>query len=416
MTNRGRRRVLQITALPFPPEIRVVKEAISLVEAGYQSAVLCPPIKDRPERETWRGVAVFRPASLGQAATTADKLLYQTTCLSPAWLKAMRAVIAEYRPDVLHVHDIWLARTAFLGRTDQKVVLDLHENMPAAVVEQLKAFRGAQKWFNAVFRHHRRVARYERALLRKSDLVLVVVEEARRRVLDEIPDLPPEKVVNVENLETRTFVSHMPRAERVIADDHFSILYIGGFGPHRGIETLVRAMQFIKKDGLPVRLHLVGAQKGAYLGMVRQLIDALDVGSHVTVTGWVPAELVPAYITQASVCAVPHNSNPHTDNTIPHKLYQYMTAGRPVLVSTSAPLARTARAAGAGAIFRAGDAADCAEKIRQMASDPAGLMEAGDRGHRYVTEGRHNWEDEAAPVLVAAYDRLLGCTPEVQPA
>jgi glycosyltransferase involved in cell wall biosynthesis len=173
---------------------------------------------------------------------------------------------------------------------------------------------------------------------------------------------------------------------------------------------LIAAMRQVKAWALNVRLHLVGAQKGTYAQIIGDLIRDLDVGSHVEVTGWVPPALVPAYITQASVCAVPHHSNPHTDTTIPHKLFQYMIAGRPVFVSSSGPLARTVRAAGAGLVFQAGDAMDCAEKIRDMSADPSGLAAAAARGRRYVFDEGHNWEDESAPALIRMYDQLLGGT------
>jgi glycosyltransferase involved in cell wall biosynthesis len=341
-----------------------------------------------------------------------DKLAFQAAFFSPAWVRAIREVITEYRPHVLHVHDIWLGRSALRARTDQKITFDLHENMPAAVVEYLKGYRGAMKWFSATFKNRPRVMLFERSLLEASDLVLVVVEEARERVLREHPRLDPANVVNIENLESKTFAARGSASERVISNDHFSILYIGGFGPHRGIDTLIEAMKHLKAWGVNARLHLVGAREGAeYLRMLRQLIARLDVESHVTITGWVPAASVPGYISEASVGAVPHHANAHTDNTIPHKLYQYMISSTAVLVSTSRPLARTVRAAGAGAIFEAGNALDCAHKIRELASHPERLREFGRSGYRYVVEQGHNWEDGSAPALVAAYDGLLDCHP-----
>lgn len=413
MIDRHAKRILQITACPFPPEIRVVKEGLSLSEAGYRCAVLCPPIQGRPEREVWRGIDVFRPALLGAAAKITDKLAYHAGFFSPAWFRAIRQVLAEYQPDAIHIHDIWLGRTVLLAKGEQKVVMDLHENMPAAVVEYLGGFRGLTKWFHAVFRNRRRVLRYERALLQESDRVLVVVEEARRRVLEEHPDLVKSHVVNVENLETKDFVRQGTAPARVIENDHFSLLYIGGFGPHRGIDTLIAAMKHIKAWGLNVHLHLVGAKEGSeYLRMLEELIRDLDVASHVTITGWIRSDRVLAYISQASAGAVPHHSNPHNDNTIPHKLYQYMIAGTPVLVSTSRPLDRTVRAAGAGVIFKAGDALDCAEKLREMLDNPGQLEKYGTCGRAYVMQAGHNWEEEAAPILVAAYDDLLGSGPQ----
>ena len=152
----------------------------------------------------------------------------------------------------------------------------------------------------------------------------------------------------------------------------------------------------------------MGAHPSQYLEMLKQLIKDLGVESQVKITGWVPSSDVMANIKQADVCCVPHHSNPHTDNTIPHKLFQYMIARRPVLVSSSAPLARTVRLAQAGLVFAAGDAGDCADKILALADDTSSCSRFADNGYRYVMEQGHNWEEESAPRLVEAYDRLLG--------
>lgn len=411
MTNRSPRRILQITANPFPPEIRVVKEGVSLAEAGFSSAVLSPPISDRPEYEEWRGIRIFRPRVLAGERRFLDRLSAQSIFFSYAWYRAMKEVIAEYQPDVLHVHDIWLGRTAFLARTNQKIVMDLHENMPAAVVEYLKGYRGLLKLFNFVFKGASRILSYERSLLMRSDRVFTVVEEARERVVCDHPELANSKVVNIENLESKDFIKEKDSGTTVIGKDHFSILYIGGFGTHRGIDTLIRAMVPIKEWKLNVHVHLVGAQPSQYLDMLNELVVSLDVSDRVKIKGWVPADEVLAHIRQADVGAVPHHSNPHTDNTIPHKLYQYMIAGIPVLVSTSPPLARTIRQAYAGKIFRAGDYMDCAEKIREMYEDREGMGGYALNGFQYVMERGHNWEEGSAPSLVQVYDELLEKTP-----
>jgi len=284
--------------------------------------------------------------------------------------------------------------------------MDLHENMPAAVDEYLKGYTGLQKIFNRAFKSRRRVLRYERRVLERSDLTLVVVQEAAHRVQSEHPGLGRDAVVVVENLESADFLDASP-APQARNGSEPSILYIGGFGPHRGIDTLVEAMCHLKRWGVRVRLDLVGAKRGStYVDMIESIIAKLDVGSHVRMVEWVPADAVLSLIQRATIGAVPHHSNPHTDNTIPHKLYQYMIAGTPVLVSTSAPLARTVRAANAGGIFQAGDAADCAEQIRSMLSNQSSLERFGENGRTYVTEGGHNWEDESAPQLLDAYRRI----------
>ena len=405
---RQKKRILQITKakFPFPQAIRVVKEGLSLQEAGYQSAVLCPPFGKQPEYEMWNSIEIFRPKALGRRPVT-DKLLAEAAFFSPIWFHAIQETIAKYAPDVLHVHDIWLGRVAFLARTNQRMVMDLHENMPAAVVEYRNGYRGPQRWFRHLFHGHRRILAYERKLLQNSDLVLAVVQEARDRVLTSHPRLSPEKVMNIENLESKRFVADPGSGRAAFERDHFSVLYIGGFGPHRGVDILIRAMAFIKKMEHKIKVQLIGARPSQYLEMLKQLITELRVTNQVRITGWVNAEDVLANIQQADVCCVPHHANPHTDNTIPHKLFQYMIAKRPVLVSSSAPLARSVRQANAGVIFAAGDPQDCARKIMVMAGDPQACARFADNGYRYVLEQRHNWEEESALHLIEAYDRLF---------
>ncbi len=400
-------KILQITVCPFPPEIRVVKEGLSLLKAGYGSAVMCPPIPGRPAEEEWNGIKIFRPEVLKGDGGAHDKLLMQTSFFSYAWYRALKQVISKYKPDVIHVHDIWLGRTAFLVRTNQKIIIDLHENMPAAVVEYQASYAGLFKLFNQAFKSFRRVSRLEKALLTKSDGVFVVVDEARQRVQKAYPELKDNKVINIENLESKRFLNQDWTNKTVIEKDHFSILYIGGFGPHRGLETLIRAMHYIKIWDLNVKVHLIGARECVYLEKLRNLINELGVSEFILIQPWVRAEEVLAYIKQADVGVVPHHSNPHTNNTIPHKLYQYMMAGTAVLVSSSPPLARTVMQANAGKVFKAGDDKDCANKIREMYDDSVALNLQVENGLNYVFEQGHNWEEESAPTLIDFYEQLL---------
>lgn len=400
-------KILQITKTKFPPEIRVAKEVLSLVEAGYEVAVLCPPYGDQSEYELWNGVQIFRSRLLG-LRTILDKIFEQTFFFSPIWHSVIRKIIATYQPDVLHVHDIWLGRVCFAARTSQKLVFDLHENMPAAVVECREMHSTWMYIGSILFHSHSRILAYERKMLLASNMVLTVVEEGKNRILNEHPRLTAEKVINVENLESKNFISNTKKGKAAFSKDHFSILYIGGFGPHRGLDTLIRAMVPIRKSAKNIKLQLIGAVPGRFLDRLKELIYLLNVEDCVRITGWVNFDDVLANIQQADLCCVPHHSNPHTDTTIPHKLYQYMIAKRPLLVSSSAPLARTVNRAGAGLVFNAGDHNDCAKKILELADNPLACSSYAENGYRYVLEKRHNWEEESAPRLINAYDALLG--------
>lgn len=400
-------KILQITKSKFPPEIRVLKEGLSFHKAGYKSAVLCPPYGNQLDYEIWNGIEIYRPKILG-TCFLAYKILGEVAFFNPCWYRALRQTICRYDPDVLHVHDIWLAKAAICAKKKQKIVIDLHENMPAAVIEYIKEYNGLQYLFRYLFHSYNRIYTYENKILQKSDLVLTVVKEARDRILKNYSEIKKDIVVNIENYESKRFITNVISGSPSFIRDHFSVLYIGGFGPHRGVDTLIRSMEYIKEDGRNIKIQLIGANESPYLLMLKKMIKELGVSNQVQITGWVNSDEVLDNIKQADVCCVPHHSNPHTDTTIPHKLYQYMIAKRPVLVSSSIPLARTVKQAQAGLIFNAGDPIDCANKILAMANDKEACLRYAENGYKYVMNKGHNWEEESEPSLIDAYDRL--CT------
>ena len=107
----------------------------------------------------------------------------------------------------------------------------------------------------------------------------------------------------------------------------------------------------------------------------------------------------------ASVNVIPHQSNGHTDNTVPHKLFQGMMAGRPLLVSSSAPLKRIVDQHQSGLVFTAGDDRDFANKAKALFDNPALAQQLGANGVKATVEGELNWEN-TQHALVNLYKSL----------
>lgn len=398
-------RILHITKDGFPKGIRVMKEALTLKEK-FKVAVLCQPSNGQSEYEIWNDIEIFRPKALLERSKI-EKAFELITFYSPVWVNVIKKTIENYSPDILHVHDVWLAKAVFATRYNQFLVADLHENMPAAVNEYFKNYRGLPRLFFKYFHNQKRILRLERLFLNRSDIILTVVQEARDRVLKDHPKLPADKVFIIENLESKHFLEQVNNNLAAFNKNHFSVLYIGGFSAHRGIDTLIRAMADIKRSGRDIELYLIGAQASQYLEFLKKLVVDLDVTTHVNFTNWVDFNAVCSYIMQADLCCVPHNSNEHTDNTIPHKLFQYMIARRPVLVSSSAPLARTVRKANCGLVFLAENSSDCAEKIITMSDNKLLRDKFAENGFRYVIDQGHNWDEESALFLIESYKKMF---------
>jgi glycosyltransferase involved in cell wall biosynthesis len=59
----------------------------------------------------------------------------------------------------------------------------------------------------------------------------------------------------------------------------------------------------------------------------------MGVQKFVEFVGWIDFKEVPSYMTATDVGVLPQIINPHTENTCAHKVFQYMTLGKPVVTT-----------------------------------------------------------------------------------
>nr|WP_264475082.1 glycosyltransferase family 4 protein [Salinirubrum litoreum] len=410
----------------FPPDIRVRKEVTALRTAGYRVTVVASGPADRPKRETVAGASVVRldrETRSGRAAWLASAGINLPTAIHPRWLVAVRRLHRRDPVDVLHVHDLPLGGTALLARRlfGTPVVLDLHENYPEAVTQWRRTTRGFRSsplgWLKRRLFPRSRWQRLERRWVRRADHVLTVVPEARDHYLRDCGADPSRVTVVSNTVELAQFTPGGGRGEGSVrptgtvdsgpdaASDVCTVSYVGGFGAHRGLDTAIRAVAALESG---VELLLVGGGGGTTESELRALIAELGVGDRVTITGWVDFEEVPGYVAASDACLVPHARTPHTETTVPHKLFQYMATGKPVVVTDVAPLARIVDETESGLVVPAGDHDAMADAIRRLCGD-AGLCGELGRNGRTAVEAEYNW-DRDAKRLVAVYDEVCDRT------
>lgn len=208
----------------------------------------------------------------------------------------------------------------------------------------------------------------------------------------------------IENtVDTERFLG-LPVDEEIISTyaADFVISYIGGFGgAHRGLDTAVEAIPAILREIPNARLLLVG--KGAIRRKLEEMIAQRSLSERVTFVDWQPFEKVPSFIRASAVCLVPHQSNAHTEATSPHKLFQYMLMGKPVVVSNCRPLRRVVDETGAGVVFQAGDSHSLAQAIVGLRDE--GLRKRlGELGQRAVLS-KYNWR-KTSKKLLDVYEEL----------
>ena len=102
---------------------------------------------------------------------------------------------------------------------------------------------------------------------------------------------------------------------------------------------------------------------------------------------------------------IPHVANDHTDNTIPHKLFQIMMSKSLLLVSSCKPLKRIVEKYDAGVIFNANDSNDFAIKVISFFKNRDDYNYKIENGYNAVMNKSENWEVESKKLLYL-YDNL----------
>jgi glycosyltransferase involved in cell wall biosynthesis len=398
-------RIGMILQATIPPnDIRVEKEAGTLVRAGHEVHLLLERAGDQSREEIWEGMRLLRGVRMSPVREKFHRYTFNFTFRDGLWRRAITSFVRDRKIDVLHVHDLPLVGEAVrVGKAEGiPVVADLHENFPG----------GLQVWYTSWLKKKtiydfKRWARYEREILGEADAVIAVVEESKRRL--EGIGIPGEKIYVVPNTAHR-------KGEQAPVDlgilekyrDRFVISYVGTFSTHRGLDVMISAMPQLREAVPEVLLLLVGDRNRPYMDYLTGLVERLGCGDAVEFTGWQDFESIWSYIHASDVCIVPHQRNPHTDTTIPHKIFQYMMLGKPALVSDCPPLARVIEDSGGGLVFRYNDPSDFAAKVKRLHDDP-GLRARVSSAGREAFLDRYNWESTSGGLL-RLYDSLAGRT------
>lgn len=392
---------------PYPADIRVKKETSALLDAGFEIFLLCLGKKDEPHLQDFENIHLVRiNAGKNNYELAFWDVIMSLNFIHPIFKREARKLIKKENIKLVHVHDLPLAGTAISLKNELniKVILDMHENYPEALKTWFKWKKNpVVRLKNYLFLNPVRWERFEKQACQNSDHVIAVVDEMKNRIILD-HSVPSDKVTVVTNTEDRAF-TNQPIDYSVYGNlkDKFIITYSGGIGPHRGVDIAIKGMKWLQKNP-QIQLAIVGNGSSSVMKSLKDLVRDLQL-NNIHFLGYQPFSKFYSYMSLTDVNVIPHQSNGHTDNTVPHKLFQGMMAGRPLLVSSSAPLKRLVEQYKSGLIFEAGDDKDFAKKVEELYGDPGLATSLGQNGKRATLDGSLNW-DEDQKKLIGLYEKF----------
>jgi glycosyltransferase involved in cell wall biosynthesis len=184
--------------------------------------------------------------------------------------------------------------------------------------------------------------------------------------------------------------------------DEPTVALVGGASPGRGTDLLIEAAVLARREVPDLRLRLAVNDLGGR-GNLAALRDRAGEEP------WITFETVdfrglPAFLAEAAVCAIPHRRSDYLDLSLPIKLFDYMAAGRPMVVTDCRELAKFVERERVGLVCEV-DAKDMAEKLVALLRDRVLAAELGGNGRR-AAEARYNWRQTQAAVLDAVRREL----------
>ncbi len=382
----------------FPPAERIEKEAKSLSRAGHNVFLLCNnygKFKNHNEKVGDIEVIRIKPTL---PSYTLNKILKFPIFLNPIWIIQIILFAKKHRINAFHNIDIPLGLAVIAVGKILKipVVFDMWEPYP----ECLEAW-GKEKWTSYIFKNHHLAYLVESITLRLVDRIITVVDEKKNALIAK--NINKDIITIVTNaVDLETFVPNTT----LNVTNHLSpplILYVGGINRERGLEDIVRACALCKSKNLVFNCIIGG--DGVDRTRLISIAEELNILDIISFPGWISFSEVPDYIERSTLCLVPHIRNAMIEQTIPNKLFQYMSLSKPVLVSDAKPLARIIRECNAGYVFQSGNPKSAAQMISEVISNIEEAKEKGQNGRKAIIE-KYNWTMESEK-LIRIYSTLI---------
>ena len=388
-------KILMLLDHVFPPDTRVENEIKTLAEAGHEVHIACFYKEGKPLLEKTQYCTIHR--------NPISKFVYKSSVgvlkipiYFNYWRKIVNKLFKNTQFDVIHVHDLPLAKIGYEAKCKygSRFILDLHENWPVL----LQLSKHTNTFLGKMLSSNSQWIQYEKKMCSLADRIIVVVDEAKMRICN--LGIMSEKVEVVSN--TLNLDQFDPIERKEFKTDRFRMLYVGGINYHRGIQVVIQAISILKRRGVEVLFDLVG--DGSYLPEINKLIKELRVQDNVTVHGFKHFTQIIDLYECANVAMIPHVKSGHTDNTIPHKIFQYMYAQIPMIVSNCDPLVRLVSETNSGITYQFDNHEELADIIADLHEHPEKLYDYIHEGRQAVIE-KYNWKVDGER-LVKLYANL----------
>ena len=388
-SNRSKSILMLVENCPYPQDVRVRNESITLCQAGYQVIVVAQKSTGQKMHEVIDNVIVYRypaPPELPSIAGFAFEYLYSymVALFYSIW------ILLKHGFDVVHAHnppDIYVFIAMFYRIFGKKFVFDHHDLTPEIFKVR---FTGAGTRFI-----YRVLLFMEYCSVRLAHRTIATNESYKNRQIS-LHGVDPAKITVVRNgPDLKRFYPVAPDPQ--LREKAGTILgYAGTMGKQDGVDYLIRSLHHLVYDLQQEDIYCVLLGTGSEESSLRQLVADLQLEDYVWFPGWVDVDTLVKYLCTADICLGPDPKNSFNDHSTMIKIMEYMALAKPIV---SFDLSETIYSASDSAVYVSNnDELEFARAIKQLMDNPALRQSMGSAGFKRVEE-QLAWQYSAVKLL-----------------
>ena len=172
---------------------------------------------------------------------------------------------------------------------------------------------------------------------------------------------------------------------RLGLNQRFVVTYAGALGMANDLDTVIRAAEILGDDR---QICFLLAGDGKERDRLEKEVRRRGL-HNVCFAGFFPKDRVRDVLAASDVCLATLRDIPEFRTPFPNKVFDYMAAGRAIILAIDGVIREVVEAAGSGIFVPPGDAQALARAVRRLKSDPDTRAAMARAGREYVIQHYH---------------------------